>query len=91
MIDNPGEGGRGKSSIAEETILEMSVFILKLMRSRIVVSTGRDWHGKLHFIKKDHSSSGIVHRVMQPDLKVIKQKIFRGFYSAPGEDNGSLN
>lgn len=31
----------------------------------------------------------IAHTVMQPDLKVIKQKIFRGFYSAPGEDDGT--
>lgn len=52
MIDNAGEGGRGKSSRAEKAILEMSIFILKLMRSCIVVSTGWDWHGKLHFIIK---------------------------------------
>lgn len=39
-VDDPGEGGRGKNGRAEKAILKKSVFILKLMRSHVVVSIG---------------------------------------------------
>lgn len=55
----------------------------------------RDWHGKLHFTKKKKKRSfqhwHIAHTVMQPDLKVIKQKIFRGFYRWRHSSQGGCN